>query len=296
MTKEHDRRTLTGTGAAYRNQDFPGEPRTFEALSLDGRLRTAFTSTLEHRHALTSRTATEQQVDEMLSSSPSTERRSGFASAASSQALCHSVFGGLNAMEQISALEGIKAEDGRPAFFDRVEDGPGPRLELTVDTLNEPRPTDIDAYFSGSHRVAVEVKFADSHIDTVLRRHMAHDVRYRDYVPRLFHGSVDADAHPHSLASTYQLVRNLVAVGLNADGSLETDNAHVLVLYDDRNPGFAPGGAADRQWQQTLAALRFPQMLRRLSWQHLAGHLAVHQPLEWLVDGLRRKYGIIGRR
>jgi len=35
-------------------------------------------------------------------------------------------------------------------------------------------------------------------------------------------------------------------------------------------------------------------MLRRLSWQHLAGHLAVHEPLDWLLDGLRRKYGIVG--
>lgn len=45
----------------------------------------------------------------------------------------------------------------------------------------------------------------------------------------------------------------------------------------------------------TVAALRFPEMLRRLSWQQLAGHLAIHEPLNWLVDGLRRKYRIIGQ-
>jgi hypothetical protein len=86
-----------------------------------------------------------------------------------------------------------------------------------------------------------------------------------------------------------------LAVSVKPDGSLDTDNAHVLVIYDNRNPAFAPGGAADAQWHQVIAALRFPEMLRRLSWQHLAGHLASHEPLNWLVDGLRRKYGIVGQ-
>jgi hypothetical protein len=56
-----------------------------------------------------------------------------------------------------------------------------------------------------------------------------------------------------------------------------------------------PSRAAEAQWQQTVAALRFPEMLRRLSWQHLAVRLAIHDPLQWLVDGLRGKYGVIGQ-
>jgi hypothetical protein len=120
-------------------------------------------------------------------------------------------------------------------------------------------------------------------------------IRYWEYLPQLFHWPANAGAHSCPLFQTYQLARNLLAVSVNVDGTLDTSNAHVLVIYDNRNPAFAPGGTADAQWQQTVAALRCPQMLRRLSWQQLAGHLATHQPLQWLVDGLYRKYGIFGQ-
>jgi hypothetical protein len=179
-------------------------------------------------------------------------------------------------MEQIDALKGIKAEDGRPAFFDSTADAPGAEWELTLDTLNEPRPPYFDAYLSGPHRVAVEIRFAEARSDSLSQLHLTvpnltvQNGRYWDYAPELFHGSANADAHPRPLALTHQLVRHIVAVSLNADGSLETDNAHLLVIYDNRNPSFLPGGVADTQWQQTKAVLRFPQMLRRLSWQHLA--------------------------
>jgi hypothetical protein len=114
-------------------------------------------------------------------------------------------------------------------------------------------------------------------------------------VPQLFHWSADKNSDPCPLAQTYQLVRNLLAVSVKPDGRLDTDNAHVLVIYDNRNPAFATGGAADVQWHETVAALRFPRMLRRLSWQHLAGHLRSQPPLHWLVNGLARKYGIVGQ-
>jgi hypothetical protein len=226
-------------------------------------------------------------------------------------------------MGQISVLEGMTAENGMPAFFESAADAPDLELESIVNTLNEPRRTCLDAYFAGSHRVAVEVKFAETEFGTCSRPHLTaqranferdhcngtltrqrnrqdrcslteQGIRYWEFIPQLFDWSAMADVNPCPLAQTYQLVRNLLAVSVQPDGSLETEKAHVLVIYDSRNPAFAPGGVADAQWQQTVAALRFPKMLRRLSWQHLAGHLAVHEPLDWLLDGLRRKYGIVG--
>ncbi len=286
---------------AHRNQEYAGNPQASESRPMVGTPPTVFRPRYSNLNEFDLPTANAQRVDGLLSSVPYAERPSGVARMASPQSLCRSVFGGLKAMEQIDALKGIKAEDGLPAFFDSTEDAPGAEWELTVDTLNEPRPPYFDAYLSGPHRVGVEVQFADARFDTPSRPHLAvpnstlQNGRYWDYAPQLFHGSVDADAPLRQPAPTSRFVRNLVAVSLNPDGSLETDNAHLLVIYDDRNPSFFPGEAADTQWQQTFAALRFPHMLRRLSWQHLAGHLALHEPLGWLVDALRRRHGIIGQ-
>jgi hypothetical protein len=323
MTTVPYRRALQQTFAAYRKQDFAGEPQAFEARADDGTEPTVFRSTHARRNVLMPPTATAQQVDEILSSIPYDERHRWFASMGSSQALCQSVFGSLKAMGQISILQRITAEGGLPAFFERADQAPCLELESPVNTLNEPRPTCIDAYFSGSHRVTVEVKFAEAGFGTCSRPRLTakkpnferdycngtltyqrgrkdrcslteQNIRYWEYVPQLFRWSAITDADPCPLAQTYQLVRNLLAVSVNSKGALDTNNAHVLVVYDNRNPAFAPGGAADAQWRQAVAALRFPEMLRRLSWQQLAGHLATHEPLHWLVDGLHRKYGIVG--
>jgi hypothetical protein len=324
MTMDRYHRALRETFTAYRRQDFAGQPQAFEVRPTDGTQPTVFKATHEFRNVLAPPTATQRQVDEILSSIPDTERHRWFASMGSSQALCQSVFGSLKAMGQISVLQGITAEGGMLAFFESAQEAPSLELESHVNTLNEPRQTCIDAYFSGSHRIAVEVKFAEVRFGTCSRPRLTaknpnfkrdhcngtlthqrsrqdrcslteQKIRYWQYVPQLFNWSADSDAHPCPLAQTYQLVRNLLAVSVNTDGTLNTNNAHVLVIYDNRNPAFEPGGTADVQWQLTVAALRFPNMLRRLSWQRLTGHLAAHETLHWLVDGLRRKYGIIGQ-
>ena len=95
-------------------------------------------------------------------------------------------------------------------------------------------------------------------------------------------------------ANVHRSCRNLLAACVNADGSLEVDHAHVVVVYDNRNPAFAPGGQAHAQWSSTVRALRFPRMLRKVSWQRVVRHLATVPELKWLVEELRVKYGIIG--
>jgi hypothetical protein len=58
-------------------------------------------------------------------------------------------------------------------------------------------------------------------------------IRYWEYVPQLFHWSALTDVDPCPLAQTYQLVRNLLAVSVKPDGAFDTNNAHVLVIYDN---------------------------------------------------------------
>jgi hypothetical protein len=66
----------------------------------------------------------------------------------------------------------------------------------------------------------------------------------------------------------------------------------VLVVYDERNPAFQPGGEADAAWWAAVRALRFPGLLRRVSWQSIASHLAQFPDLAWLGVGLEEKYGL----
>ena len=98
---------------------------------------------------------------------------------------------------------------------------------------------------------------------------------------------------PCPLAGPYQLVRNVLAACVGPDGSLAVESGYALVIYDKRNPAFAQGGVADRQWSEAEGALRRPDCLRRCSWQSLAAHLAKDRSLEWLVSALDDKYGIV---
>ncbi len=88
-------------------------------------------------------------------------------------------------------------------------------------------------------------------------------------------------------------------VGLRAaavvtpDSEVDPARGHALVLYDARNPAFQADGAADRQWEATIAACLVPGLLRRLSWQRLLTFIATVPDLAWLVDALRDKYALL---
>jgi len=323
MSADRYSRSVRETLAAYRREFFPDEPHLFDDRPADGTMPSVFRREHQWRNVLMPPNASETQRRDILAAIDAADHHRWFASMASSQALCQSVFGSLKVMGQIEALVGIAAEDGLPAFFATANDASEPELEHTIRTLNEPRPTSIDAFFPGSHRVAVEVKFTEAEFGTCSRPRLTpknpnfsrdacdgtlshqrerhhrcalteQKIQYWQYVPSLFRWTADQDLNPCPLARSYQLVRNLLAVSVTGDDSVETEKAHVLVIYDNRNPAFHAGGKADSQWNQTVQALRYPTMLRRISWQHLVGHFARHEPLHWLVDGLRRKYGIIG--
>lgn len=77
------------------------------------------------------------------------------------------------------------------------------------------------------------------------------------------------------------------------EGTVDPTGGHALVLYDARNPAFQAGGAADLQWEATVAACLVPGLLRRLSWQRLVTAVTTAPDLAWLVDALRNKYGLV---
>ena len=97
---------------------------------------------------------------------------------------------------------------------------------------------------------------------------------------------------PCPLDGTYQLARNVLAACVRPDGTVDAHGGHALVIYDDRNLAFLPGGEAARQWEAATGAFVRQPLLRRCSWQRLVAHLANDPDLVWLVNGLAAKYGI----
>ena len=92
--------------------------------------------------------------------------------------------------------------------------------------------------------------------------------------------------------STYQLVRNILAAMVSANGKLEPEKGHALVLYDARNPAFHEGGDAFKAFMNTRDGLIDTTLLRKCSWQHLISQLSSRDKLQWLLSELKNKYGI----
>lgn len=117
-------------------------------------------------------------------------------------------------------------------------------------------------------------------------------VRYWDYMEPLFGWGSNTVHRPCPLNDTYQLVRNILASCVRDDGKLAIDSGHALIIYDRRNPAMAIGGDCDRQWKMISASLRFPHLLRRVSWQSLIAQWPRDEVLGWLKEELAVKYGL----
>jgi len=116
-------------------------------------------------------------------------------------------------------------------------------------------------------------------------------VQYWQHAPAVLDWNPDTDHSPCPLASTYQLVRNVLAATVRQD-RVETASGHALIIYDERNPAFWPGGDARSAYDAACTALRHPGLLRTVSWQRIIDQLSAAGDLRWLVEGLEAKYGL----
>ena len=119
-------------------------------------------------------------------------------------------------------------------------------------------------------------------------------VQYWQHAPAVLDWDPDVDHSPCPLKRTYQLVRNVLAATVR-ENRVETASGHALIIYDERNPAFWPGGEARSAYDAVCAALRDPGLLRTVSWQRIIGQLSAVRDLRWLVDGLEAKYGLTTR-
>ena len=117
-------------------------------------------------------------------------------------------------------------------------------------------------------------------------------MKYWGFVPELFKWKNDEDHSPCPFFRNYQLARNLLAIGVQPDGSVSLDKGHAVLIYDERNPAFQEHGKGYQAYQETRLALKKPNMLRKTNWQSITEFLRRNSILPWLTDELEKKYGL----
>lgn len=247
---------------------------------------------------------------------PPHEQHKWFRSMNSSQALAQSVFGNLAIHGCLEVFSDLLDDDGIPLFSSAQLSPDLFCMERKVGHLGEPQPTSLDVYFGGKYQVAIECKFTEAEVGSCshVQLNTGHPtwcdgnytlkgrphrcpltttgVKYWQFVPQLFEWKNAEDLSPCPLYSNYQLVRNVLAVGVQGDGSVSLQSGHAVLIYDERNPAFQESGKGYKAFMETKEALKNPQMLRKASWQSITGLLRRNEVLPWLTDELEKKYGL----
>ena len=305
----------------YQKSQFSNGQRFFERLyAQDGRPPVFITSE-SWRNIIIHPTASQQEIDKLLSLVPEEEKHKWFRSMNSSQALAQSILGNLAINGSLHYLSEIKDDEGQNLFGKAQISSNNFAMEYKVSYLGEPRPTSLDGYVSGDYRIAIECKFTEAELGTCSRPRLTPTdsnyesehcngtysiqrarkercslteigVLYWHYVPSLFKWKNDNDLIPCPLNRNYQLVRNVLAAGVKPDGTVSVNNGHVVLIYDERNPAFQNGGDGMVAYMETQKALQEPTMLRKCSWQRIVQHIREKDILSWLTENLTLKYGL----
>jgi hypothetical protein len=302
----------------YQKTCFPDREKYFEhSYTPDDSRPPVFLEPEAWRNIIINPNTSHQEKNKLLAFLSKTDRHKWFRSMNSSQALAQSVLGNLATYNLLECLAKLNDDEGLPLLGNAVDPSNNFEMEPKVYYLGEPHPTSLDGYINGSYRIAIECKFTEKDIGTCSRpklkisdtnfdRNCNGDyIRQRDreercaltkikilywhYIPHFFKWSNDNDLTPCPLNKNYQLVRNILAVGV-ANKTLSVDDGHVLMIYDDRNPAFKKSGLI--AYNETQAALREPKMLRKCSWQRIVQHIRQKELLPWLTEHLFLKYGL----
>ncbi len=238
------------------------------------------------------------EKNELLCLIPKGERHKWFGSMNSSQALAQSVFGNLAVYGFLLCLAELKSDENLELFGKAQVLLDNFKMEHKIKHLGEPRSTSLDGYISGDYQVAIECKFTEAEVGTCSRSRLSRDdashcdgtysrqknriercslteigVCYWHFVSQLFMWDSDSNLSPCPLNTNYQLVRNVLAVGVKPDKTVSLNGGHVLLVYDERNPAFQKGGKGLAAYVETRGALRNPEMLRKCSWQKIVQHI-----------------------
>jgi hypothetical protein len=305
----------------YQKNQFPVWQKFFDLPQSQGIRPPVFRRGEAWRNVIVKPNINQQEINKLLTIVPDFDRHKWFRSMNSSQALAQSILGNLAIHGLLSSLIEIRDDDGL-ALFGKAQVLPGNfAMELKIDYLGEPRRTSLDGYIGGDYRIAIECKFTEAEVGTCSRPRLTKadsnyesehcngtyvkqrarkarcsltevGVLYWRFIPQLFYWNGDQDLIPCPLAANYQLVRNILAIGVSPNGEVSLTNGHVVLIYDERNSAFQRGGEGFIAFVETQRALREPTMLRKCSWQCITQYIRNNGILSWLTEQLELKYGL----
>ena len=305
----------------YQKSQFLTEQDYFDReYAPDGR-PPVFTRPEAWRNIIISPDSNQQEKDKLLSLIPDGERHKWFGSMHSSQALAQSILGNLAIHGFLNLLSELNSDEGLPLFGGAQFSSDNFTMEHKIDFLGEPRQTSLDGFISGDYQIAIECKFTEPEVGTCSRPRLLPTasnyeselcngnysiqrsrkercslteigVTYWQYIPSLFNWKNDIDLSPCPLNNNYQLVRNILAVGVKPDKSASSNHGHAILIYDERNPSCQQYGDILRAYSETRDALIEPKMLRKISWQRIVNYIRDKEILPWLSEQIDLKYGI----
>ena len=305
---------------AYQRYQFQNKPEFFDQPQTQNARPPVFLKHEAWRNVIQNPDATESEQERLLKMIPVKERHKWFGSMSSSQALAQSVFGNLSVKKQLYFLANLEDDSGNALFGASITSDHF-FMEQKIDYLFEPRQTSLDGFISGNYRTAIECKFTEAEIGTCSRPRIKEEegnfekdycngtysiqrkrrercslteigVSYWRYIPQLLKWTQDRDLFPCPVRISYQLIRNILAVGVKPDGSVSVKNGHAVLIYDERNPAFMQGGRCLDVFNNIQKDLIEPTMLRKCSWQRIARLMRDKGILPWLTEGLALKYGL----
>jgi hypothetical protein len=274
------------------------------------------------RNIITDQNGKKEEIEQLLQLIPENEHHKWFRSMNSSQALAQSILGNLVIAGKINRLNEIEDDDdGRPLLENQNITKDEFTMEHRIQYLKEKtRKTSLDVFISGNTKIAIECKFTEAEVGPCSRPGLTEKnanfekdncdgnysiqrnrnnrcsltelgIKYWEYIPKLFTWNNGKDILPCPVNENYQLVRNILSIGVDMGGKLSDKQGYALLLYDERNPAFQQNGKAYKSFYFTRKALKISSMLRKCSWQKIVDCLRKNNDLPWLTDQLSLKYG-----
>lgn len=273
------------------------------------------------RNIIISPNASDQDKAALLQLIPDGEHHKWFRSMNSSQALALSILGNLVIYNSLDCLSILLDDEGDSLFGPAKITSNNFSMEYKINYLGERRRTSLDGYVSGDYRIAIECKFTEAEVGTCSRPQLTSadsnyesefcdgsysqqrsrnercsltevGVLYWKYIPAFFSIRNDVDLNPCPVNKNYQLIRNILAIGVNEDGSISDKNSHAILIYDERNPAFMKDGNGFKSYVEMRSTLKRPTMLRKCSWQKITYCIRKNNVLPWLTEQLSAKYGL----
>jgi hypothetical protein len=275
------------------------------------------------RNIITNPNGKKEEIDQLRQLIPEYKHHKWFRSMNSSQALAQSILGNMVISGYLYRLNEIEDDDdGRPLLENQNIKRNEYSMEHKILYLGESkRKTSLDAFISGNIKIAIECKFTEAEVGPCSRPGLTEKntnyekekcdgnysiqrnrkkrcsltelgIKYWEYIPKLFTWKDNEDIIPCPVNENYQLVRNILSIGVDIDGRLSDKQGYALLIYDERNPAFQPNGKGYKSFYLTRKALINPSMLRKCSWQKVVNYLRINNNLPWLTDQLSLKYGL----